>query len=64
MIRQPCPAPPHETPSVVTDDEGEVLVDGPGGHALAMTPEAAAQTAERLRDGVAAARDQRDQPPA
>lgn len=38
----------HQQPSVVHSDQGIVLVDGPGGLALAMTAEAALETGRRL----------------
>lgn len=38
----------HDVPSNVSAEEGEVLVDGPGGVAIAFTPEAAEETSERL----------------
>jgi len=52
---------PHDTPSEVTAEAGEVLVDGPGGVALAFTPQAAEETSHRLRRGAADARAQRQQ---
>ena len=42
---------PHSTASEVTAEEGEVHIDGPGGLAMAMTPAAAAKTADRLHAG-------------
>ncbi|HTI31108.1 MAG TPA: hypothetical protein VL405_03180 [Sphingomonas sp.] len=44
-------------PSEVADEQGVVTVDGPGGVALTLTPEAAAETAQRLKDAARAARD-------
>ena len=42
--------------SKVTAEEGEVVVDGPDGVAVSLTPEAAIETGERLQDsGVEAA---------
>jgi hypothetical protein len=52
---------PHEIASEVTAEEGEVHIDGPGGLAMSMTPEAAAQTADRLHDGAKEAHGQRKQ---
>ena len=49
---------PHDEPSTVTAAEGEVLVDGPNGHAYSFTPEAAAETSDRLLEGAAEARGQ------
>lgn len=47
-----------ESPSKVTAAEGEVLVDGPDGLAYSMTPEAAAETSDRLLEKAAVARGQ------
>lgn len=49
---------PHDSPSDVTAEEGEVVVDGPGGVALSFTPEAAAETSDRLLQGAMAAKGQ------
>jgi hypothetical protein len=38
----------HDTPSDVTADDGEVHIDGPGGVTVSMTPDAAAETSDRL----------------
>ena len=43
-------------PSEVADEQGVVTVDGPGGVALTLTPAAAAETAQRLRDAANNAR--------
>lgn len=48
----------HDRPSQVAAEEGEVLVDGPGGLAMTMTPEAAEETARRLLDAASEARGQ------
>ena len=48
----------HSTPAEVRAEEGEVLVKGPGGISYAFTPEAAAETSDRLFDGAAQARGQ------
>lgn len=42
---------PQEDPSQVAAEEGEVIVDGPDGVAVSMTPEAAIETSERLHRG-------------
>ncbi len=47
----------HE-PSTVSAEQGEVQLDGPGGIAIAMTPDAAAETSERLLIGAAQAQGQ------
>ncbi len=49
----------HDTPSMVTAEQGEVQVDGPDGVAVSMTPDAAIETATRLTTGAAEARTQR-----
>jgi hypothetical protein len=51
---------PHETPSDVTAEEGEVQVDGPNGVAISLTPEAARETADRLLRGASEAVRQKD----
>lgn len=38
----------HDEPSLVSSEEGEVIVDGPDGVAVSLTPEAAEETGERL----------------
>ena len=48
----------ENTPSEVTAVDGEVIVDGPDGVAVSMTPEAAAETSDRLLRGAAQARGQ------
>ena len=49
----------YDTPSDVTAEDGEVHVDGPGNVAVSFTPEAAAETSQRLLDGAATAQGQR-----
>ena len=49
---------PHDTPSEVDAEEGEVLMDGPNGVAVSFTPEAASETSDRLLHGAAKARGQ------
>jgi hypothetical protein len=51
--------PIHDVPSQVDAEGGVVLVDGPGGIVLAFTPEAAADTSDRLLDASARAQGQR-----
>lgn len=48
----------HDEASTVTAEEGEVLVDGPDGVAISLTPEAAAETSDRLLHGAAEAQGQ------
>ena len=52
---------PHDIPSDVSAEEGEVLVDGPNGFAISFTPDAAAETSERLLDKAMEARGQQVQ---
>jgi hypothetical protein len=49
---------PYDTPSDVTAENGEVLIDGPDGIAISMTPDAAAETSDRLLHGAAQAQGQ------
>jgi len=49
---------PYDTPSEVTAAEGEVMVDGPDGVAVSLTPEAAMETSDRLLKAGAMARGQ------
>jgi hypothetical protein len=51
---------PFEEPSEVAAEDGAVIVDGPDGIAVSLTPDAAEQTARRLSD---AAREARRQTP-
>ena len=39
---------PHTEPRDVFHEDGEVVIDGPNGAVIAMTPEAALRTAGRL----------------
>ncbi|MCK8455790.1 hypothetical protein [Sphingomonas faeni] len=41
---------PHSQPRDVFQECGEVIIDGPDGTVIAMTPEAALRTAGRLDD--------------
>ncbi|KQM46679.1 hypothetical protein ASE69_16055 [Sphingomonas sp. Leaf208] len=41
---------PHAEPRDVFHENGEVVIDGPDGAVIAMTPEAALQTAGRLNE--------------
>lgn len=51
----------HETPSDVAADDGDVHVTGPDGLAYSMTPEAAADTSDRLLHGANHAQGQRNE---
>ncbi len=48
----------HDEASKVTAEKGQVLVSGPDGVAVALTPDAAAETSDRLLDGAAEAQGQ------
>jgi hypothetical protein len=48
----------YDEPSDVGAEEGEVIVDGPDGVAVSLTPDAAIETSERLLDGALTARGQ------
>jgi hypothetical protein len=41
----------HDVASEVAAEDGEVLVDGPDGVAVSLTPEAALETSDRLLEG-------------
>jgi hypothetical protein len=49
----------HDEPSNVSAEQGEVVVDGPDGVAVTLTPDAAEETSQRLTDGAAQARGQK-----
>ena len=51
---------PYNRPSLVSAEEGEVLMDGPDGLATALTPDAAEETARRLIAAASEARRQLD----
>lgn len=42
------PCKPHDQPIEAAAEQGEVLLDGPGGLATSLTPEAAGQSARAL----------------
>jgi len=48
----------HDRPSEVAAEDGQVIVDGPDGVAVTFTPEAAAETGDRLLFNSAKARGQ------
>lgn len=52
----------HDTASNVVTEDGDVHVEIPNGVAYSMTPKAAAETSDRLREGSASARAQRREP--
>ena len=49
----------YEKPSTVTAEEGDVLVVGPDDVDIALTPDAAEETSNRLLEGSMKARGQR-----
>jgi hypothetical protein len=49
----------HDTPSEVNAKDGDVHITGPGGVVVSLTPDAAAETSDRLLDGAARAQGQR-----
>jgi hypothetical protein len=50
---------PYDTPSEVSAEEGEVIVEGPDGVAVSLTPDAALETSHRLLESGLAAEGQR-----
>ena len=48
----------HDEPSKVTAEDGVVMMDGPDGVAVSLTPAAAAETSERLLEASLEARGQ------
>jgi hypothetical protein len=48
----------HDEASTVTARHGQVLVDGPDGVAVSLTPDAAAETSDRLLDAAVEAQGQ------
>jgi hypothetical protein len=48
----------YDEPSEVAAEAGEVIVDGPDGVAVSLTPDAAIETSHRLLDGGLAAHGQ------
>ena len=59
MIPRPAILKPCEDPGKATVEEGVILLDGPDGVAVAMTPDCATGTAHSL---LAAAREAREAP--
>jgi hypothetical protein len=45
----------YDEPTVVDAEDGKVVLDGPDGVAVLMTPEAAMETSDRLLEGAAKA---------
>lgn len=59
MSELPTTLAPEDQPGVATAEQGLVLLDGPDGVAVAMTPEAAEVTGQRLIAAAAEAIGQR-----
>jgi hypothetical protein len=53
------PLKPYDQPSDVAAEEGEVIVDGPDGVAVSLTPEAAVETSHRMLEAGMTAEGQR-----
>jgi hypothetical protein len=51
---------PEKLPAVATAEQGEVLVDGPNGYVVSLTPEAAHGTARALLAAARQAKAQRE----
>ena len=49
----------HDEPSEVDAEDGQVIVDGPDAVAVSLTPDAAAETSQRLLFGAAKAQGQK-----
>ena len=54
----------YDTPTKVAHVDGEVVLDGPDGIGLSMTPDAAAESGRRLVKGAAAAKRAKPKSPA
>ena len=48
----------HDEPSTVTAEHGQVMVDGPDGVAVSLTPDAAVETSDRLLEAAVEAQGQ------
>jgi hypothetical protein len=48
----------YDVPSEVAAEDGAVIVDGPNGVAVSLTPDAALETSDRLLNGALEARGQ------
>jgi hypothetical protein len=55
------PEEPYDEPSQVAAEDGAVVVDGPDGVAITLTPEAAIETSQRLLESGLTAQGQRVQ---
>jgi len=52
---------PEQLPADVTAEQGEVMIDGPSGYVVSLTPEAALHTARSLRAAAREAEQQRSE---
>ncbi|WP_267388071.1 hypothetical protein [Sphingomonas sp. GC_Shp_3] len=52
---------PEQLPADATAERGEVMIDGPDGYVLSLTPEAALHTARSLRAAAREAEQQRSE---
>lgn len=59
MTKDGLPNEPEDQPGIAIAEQGVVLLDGPNGVAIAMTPDAAASTARSLLAAAEEARAQR-----
>ena len=48
----------HDEASTVTAEQGQVLIDGPDGVAVSLTPDAAVETSDRLLEAAVEAQGQ------
>ncbi|QQV78089.1 hypothetical protein H5J25_04980 [Sphingomonas aliaeris] len=55
---------PHNTPTSACAEAGEVMLDGPDGLAVSLTPDAAAKSATAIADAAREARTQTRSPKA
>lgn len=60
MSEEPTHTETEEDPGVATAEEGQVMLDGPDGVAVTMTPDAATETANSLMAAAERARGQQD----
>lgn len=63
MNERPVRLKPSGVPGKATAEDGSVLLDGPEGIAVTMTPDAATQTADSLRQAAEQARREWPDPP-
>jgi hypothetical protein len=49
------PTKAHDTPTTVTAEDGEVMLDGPAGLAVSFTPDAASKSASAIAEAASRA---------